>query len=76
MDAPLLLGAQVADIVAKQRRVERQDKPAVEGVSFDRSAANMFQQYCQSALAFSIKGGGLLYGTSMSPLDLTTDIVK
>jgi nuclear protein localization family protein 4 len=76
MDAPLLLGAQVADIVAKQRRVERQDKPAVEGVSFDRSAANMFQQYCQSALAFSIKRGGLLYGTSMSPLDLTTDIVK
>jgi len=72
MDAPLLLAAQVADIMAKQRRVERQDKPAVEGVSFDRSAANVFQQYCQSALAFSIKRGGLLYGTSMSSLDLIT----
>eukprot|EP00775_Hariotina_reticulata_P004570 gene4570-4825_t len=54
---------QVADIVAKQRRVERQDKPAVEGLSFDRAAANIFQQYCQSALAFSIKRGGILYGT-------------
>lgn len=53
----------VADIVAKQRRIERQDKPAVEGVSFERSAADVFQQYCQSALAFSIKRGGILYGS-------------
>lgn len=30
---------QVADIVAKQRRIERQDKPTVEGVSFEHSAA-------------------------------------
>jgi hypothetical protein len=55
---------QVADIIAKQRRVERQDKATVEGVSFDRSAANVFQQYCNSALAFSIKRGGICYGTS------------
>lgn len=55
---------QVADIIAKQRRVERQDKPTVEGVSFDRSAANVFQQYCNSALAFSIKRGGICYGSS------------
>eukprot|EP00879_Flechtneria_rotunda_P011209 GHRR01011707.1.p1 GENE.GHRR01011707.1~~GHRR01011707.1.p1 ORF type:complete len:233 (+),score=91.74 GHRR01011707.1:411-1109(+) len=53
----------VADIVAKQRRIERQGKATVEAVSFDRSAANVFQQYCQSALAFSIKRGGILYGT-------------
>lgn len=54
---------QMADIIAKQRRVERQDKAAVEGVSFDRAAANAFQQYCNSALAFSIKRGGICYGT-------------
>jgi hypothetical protein len=30
---------QVADIVAKQRRIERQDKPTVDGVSFEHSAA-------------------------------------
>lgn len=53
----------MADIIAKQRRVERQDKAAVEGVSFDRAAANAFQQYCNSALAFSIKRGGICYGT-------------
>lgn len=31
-------------------------------VSFDRHAANVFQQYINGALAFSIKRGGLLYG--------------
>jgi len=34
--------SQVADIVAKQRRIERQDKPTVEGVSFEHSAAGLF----------------------------------
>ena len=31
-------------------------------VSFERHAANVFQSYVQSALAFSIKRGGILYG--------------
>ncbi|KAI8466686.1 MAG: NPL4 family-domain-containing protein [Monoraphidium minutum] len=53
----------VHDIAAKQRRIERQDKPKVESCSFDRNAANVFQSYVQSALAFSIKRGGILYGT-------------
>lgn len=35
----------------------------MESVSFDRNAANVFQSYVQSALAFSIKRGGILYGT-------------
>ena len=56
---------QVSDVVSKQARIERQDKPTVEGVSFDRAAANSFQAYCQSALAFSIKRGGILYGTGV-----------
>ncbi|KAF8056357.1 NPL4-like protein 1 [Scenedesmus sp. PABB004] len=53
----------VAQIVAKQRRIERQDKARVEAVSFDRGAANAFQTYLNQALAFSIQRGGILYGT-------------
>lgn len=53
----------VEDVMAKQVRIERQEQPHVESVSFDRGAANMFQQYVQAALAFSIMRGGLLYGT-------------
>lgn len=53
----------VADIAKKQRRVERQEKAAVGSCSFERHAANAFQSYVQSALAFSIKRGGILYGT-------------
>jgi hypothetical protein len=30
--------------------------------------ADSFQEYCQSALAFSIKRGGILYGTGMQVL--------
>ena len=32
-------------------------------MSFDRHAANAFQSYVSGALAFSIKRGGLLYGS-------------
>ena len=32
-------------------------------MSFDRHAANAFQSYISGALAFSIKRGGLLYGS-------------
>lgn len=56
----------VNDVIAKQTRIERQEKPTVEGLSIDRSAANVFQQYVQAALAFSIKRGGILYGTGES----------
>jgi len=31
--------------------------------------ADSFQAYCQSALAFSIKRGGILYGTGVQPLE-------
>ena len=47
---------------ANALRLCRQDKPHCELVSFDRHAANMFQQYVHGALAFSIKRGALLYG--------------
>jgi nuclear protein localization protein 4 homolog len=52
----------VATLMAKQVRIERQDTPNVSAVSFDRFAAHSFQAYVQSALAFSIKRCGLLYG--------------
>jgi nuclear protein localization protein 4 homolog len=53
----------VADISARQFKLERQDKAAAASVSLDRWAANKFQEYVSSALAFSIKRGGLMYGT-------------
>lgn len=40
----------------------RQEEPHCASVSFDRHAANIFQTYVASALAFSIKRGGILYG--------------
>ena len=52
----------VAQLMAKQVRMERQDAPNMSAVSFDRFAAHAFQAYVQSALAFSIKRCGLLYG--------------
>lgn len=52
----------VTQLMAKQVRMERQDTPNVSAVSFDRFAAHSFQAYVQSALAFSIKRCGLLYG--------------
>lgn len=53
----------VEQLIAKQTRIERQEQPHCTSVSFDRHAANTFQSYVQSALAFSIKRGGILYGT-------------
>jgi nuclear protein localization family protein 4 len=53
----------VGQMVAAQTRIERQDAPRCGAVSFESHAANAFQAYVASALAFSIKRGGLLYGT-------------
>jgi hypothetical protein len=41
----------------------RQESPHCASVSFERHAANAFQQYIHGALGFSIKRGGLLYGS-------------
>eukprot|EP00198_Chlamydomonas_reinhardtii_P012239 XP_001701576.1 predicted protein [Chlamydomonas reinhardtii] len=49
--------------MAKVVKIERQDKPHVSAISFDRNAANVFQSYLQGAFNFSIKRGGILYGT-------------
>eukprot|EP00850_Spirogloea_muscicola_P023375 SM000352S13423 [mRNA] locus=s352:49201:51198:+ [translate_table: standard] len=53
----------VDDMIARQTRIERQEKPHCASVSFDRDAANAFQSYVHESLAFSVKRGGFLYGT-------------
>jgi nuclear protein localization family protein 4 len=53
----------VEEMVAQQTRIERQDAPHCASVSFDSHAANVFQSYISSAIGFSIKRGGILYGT-------------
>lgn len=58
----------VEEMVALQTRIERQDAPRCASVSFDSHAANAFQAYISSALAFSIKRGGILYGTGVRGL--------
>ena len=52
----------IEEMVARQTRIERQESPICSSASFDMYAANMFQSYIQSALGFSIKRGGILYG--------------
>ena len=44
-------------------RADRQETPHCASVSFERHAANAFQRYVHGALNFSIKRGGLLYGS-------------
>ncbi|PSC72970.1 NPL4 1 [Micractinium conductrix] len=53
----------VAKMVSLQTRIERQEAPHAGSASFDFAAANLFQSYVSSAIAFSIKRGGILYGT-------------
>lgn len=53
----------IDEMVAQQVRIERQEKAVAATCSFDHEAANTFQVYVRSALGFSIKRGGLLYGT-------------
>jgi len=51
------------DLIARQVRIERQEKPHSVSASFDRDAANVFQQYVNENLAFAVKRGGFMYGT-------------
>jgi hypothetical protein len=65
----------VTKLMAKQVRMERQDTPNVSAVSFDRFAAHSFQAYVQSALAFSIKRCGLLYGRLTEDKEVFVDAI-
>lgn len=50
------------DLIAKQMRVSRQETPHCDSVSFDRSAASVFQSYVNETLAFAVKRCGFMYG--------------
>ncbi|MEW5310151.1 MAG: hypothetical protein WDW38_001977 [Sanguina aurantia] len=65
----------VQDVIALQVRVERQEKPKVESVSFDRNTANVFQAYMQGAFKFGIKRGGLLYGNTDEAGNVAVDFI-
>lgn len=55
MCAPAGPSMSIRAMVARQTRIERQEAPHCASVSFERHAANAFQAYVHSALAFSIK---------------------
>ncbi|WVZ82482.1 hypothetical protein U9M48_029739 [Paspalum notatum var. saurae] len=52
----------MSDLVARQIRVARQERPLCAAASFDRAAANAFQLYAAGTLAFAVKRAGFLYG--------------
>ena len=52
----------IAEMVSKQCRIETQEQPTCTSLSFDASAANVFQAYVNQALAFSMQRGGFLFG--------------
>ncbi|KAF5830350.1 NPL4 family-domain-containing protein [Dunaliella salina] len=72
---PLGHATTAAEIAAKQPRISRQEEAMVASLSFDRDAANHFQSYVQSALAFSIKRGGFIYGTVDDSMNVKAEIV-
>ena len=53
----------------------RQETPHCASVSFERHAANAFQGYVRDALAFSIKRGGLLYGSVSEDKKVTVEAI-
>ncbi|CAL5427911.1 unnamed protein product [Camellia sinensis] len=63
------------DLIAKQMRVTRQENPHCELVSFDRDAANAFQNYVNESLAFAVKRGGVMYGTVSSEGKVEVDFI-
>ena len=65
----------MTDLIARQVRIERQDKPHCGSVSFDRDAANAFQQYVNENLAFAIKRGGFKYGTVSEGGDVAVNFI-
>lgn len=63
------------DLIARQTRIERQEKPHCTALSFDREAANAFQHYVHESLAFSIKRGGVMYGSVNEAGEVKVDVI-
>ena len=74
---PKLAGGKmtVKDLVARQIRMSRQETPHVPSVSFDRQAANTFQQYVRSTLGFVVPRCGILYGRDDEEGNVYVDFV-
>ena len=74
---PRLAGGKmtVKDLVARQIRMARQEAPHVPSVSFDRQAANAFQQYVRSTLGFVVPRCGILYGRDDEEGNVYVDFV-
>lgn len=60
---PFRASMTVAELIAKQTRIERQDEAVCASVSVERHAANSFQAYINQGIAFSVKRCGYMYGT-------------
>lgn len=65
----------IEDLIARQTRIERQEKPHCSAVSFDRDAANAFQHYVNETLAFAVKRGGFMYGTINEQNEVSVDFI-
>lgn len=63
------------DLIAKQTRIERQETPHCKLLSFDRDAANSFQHYVNETLAFAVKRGGFMYGSSNEAGEVMVDFI-
>ncbi|MCO5550594.1 hypothetical protein L7F22_004082 [Adiantum nelumboides] len=65
----------IEDLIARQTRIERQEKPHCSAVSFDRDAANAFQHYVNETLAFTVKRGGFMYGTINDQNEVSVEFI-
>lgn len=63
------------DLIARQTRIERQETPHCSALSFDREAANTFQRYVHESLAFSVKRGGIMYGSVNEAGEVKVDVI-
>ncbi|KAK3193952.1 hypothetical protein Dsin_025262 [Dipteronia sinensis] len=63
------------DLIAKQKRVSRQETPHCDSVSFDRDCADAFQHYVNETLAFAVKRGGFMYGTVSEDKKVEVDFI-
>lgn len=63
------------DLIARQTRIERQEKPHCASVSFDRDTASAFQHYVNESLVFALKRGGVMYGTVNEQNDVAVEFI-
>lgn len=65
----------VNDLVAKQIRMVRQERPHVPSISFDKHSANIFQQYVNHTLGFHVPRCGILYGRNDEDGNIYVDFI-